>query len=280
MTTKQWIGIEEAAKKYQVSSRRINTWCKKQEITCSEIDHYLMLDEDSLLRCIERHTQLSLTEKELEKRKERLIKESEEEIFLLQSMKELTPVMRQIIKELAGMIQNDNRRRMFLFIALEGSFKEYCKQSCQNTYNMQDEYQRLIREIKNRTGFLKTYKDEMIHLKAALRLYEMYYGKDCLYTMNTENQMTKEEKEAIALLNTPIENLGFEVRASRVLCEQGIQTLRDLLELTYKYGWNRLTKIRDLGSTTQNRIMKRLQELNILDGMDEDVSYLYKYLDK
>ena len=63
---------------------------KKQEITCSEIDHYLMLDEDSLLRCIERHTQLSLTEKELEKRKERLIKESEEEIFLLQSMKELT----------------------------------------------------------------------------------------------------------------------------------------------------------------------------------------------
>lgn len=57
MTTKQWIGIEEAAKKYQVSSRRINTWCKKQEITCSEIDHYLMLDEDSLLRCIERHTQ-------------------------------------------------------------------------------------------------------------------------------------------------------------------------------------------------------------------------------
>ncbi len=98
--------------------------------------------------------------------------------------------------------------------------------------------------------------------------------------MNTENQMTKEEKEAIALLNTPIENLGFEVRASRVLCEQGIQTLRDLLELTYKYGWNRLTKIRDLGSTTQNRIMKRLQELNILDDMDEDVSYLYKYLDK
>lgn len=40
------------------------------------------------------------------------------------------------------------------------------------------------------------------------------------------------------------------------------------------------TKIRDLGSTTQNRIMKRLQELNILDDTDEDVSYLYKYLDK
>ena len=74
MTTKQWIGIEEAAKKYQVSSRRINTWCKKQEITCSEIDHYLMLDEDSLLRCIERHTQLSLTQKVQKKLPQRLKK--------------------------------------------------------------------------------------------------------------------------------------------------------------------------------------------------------------
>lgn len=29
MTTKQWIGIEEAATKYQVSSKCIITWCKR-----------------------------------------------------------------------------------------------------------------------------------------------------------------------------------------------------------------------------------------------------------
>lgn len=32
MATKQWIGIEEAATKYQVSTRRIITWCERQEI--------------------------------------------------------------------------------------------------------------------------------------------------------------------------------------------------------------------------------------------------------
>ena len=37
MTTKQWIGIEEAATKYQVSTRRIITWCKRQEIIYSEV---------------------------------------------------------------------------------------------------------------------------------------------------------------------------------------------------------------------------------------------------
>ena len=40
--------IEEAAKNNQISSRCINTWCIKQKIISSEIDHYLMLDEDSL----------------------------------------------------------------------------------------------------------------------------------------------------------------------------------------------------------------------------------------
>ena len=37
MATKQWIGIEEAATKYQVSTRRIITWCERQEIIYSEI---------------------------------------------------------------------------------------------------------------------------------------------------------------------------------------------------------------------------------------------------
>ena len=37
MATKQWIGIEEAATKYQVSTRRIITWCERQEIIYSEV---------------------------------------------------------------------------------------------------------------------------------------------------------------------------------------------------------------------------------------------------
>ena len=47
MATKQWIGIEEAATKYQVSTRRIITWCERQEIIYSEVGDYLMLDENT-----------------------------------------------------------------------------------------------------------------------------------------------------------------------------------------------------------------------------------------
>lgn len=153
MTTKQWIGIEEAAEKYQVSIRRINTWCKRQEITFSEIGHYLMLDENSLLECIERNIQLNLTKEEFERRKEKLIRENEENLFILQSLEPLTPMMRLIIKELAGMIQDENRRRMFLFVTLEGSLKKYAKESCQDFYYIQREFQILIRDIQSRIGF-------------------------------------------------------------------------------------------------------------------------------
>ena len=58
MATKQWIGIEEAATKYQVSTRRIITWCKRQEIIYSEVGDYLMLDENSLTDCLERNIRL------------------------------------------------------------------------------------------------------------------------------------------------------------------------------------------------------------------------------
>ena len=104
MTTKQWIGIEEAATKYQVSTRRIITWCKRQEIIYSEVGDYLMLDENSLTDCLERNIRFSLSEEEHKRRMDEKMKENEEEFFLLQSLKELTPLIRLIIK---GACRND-----------------------------------------------------------------------------------------------------------------------------------------------------------------------------
>lgn len=280
MKAKQWIGIEEAARKYQVSSKRINTWCKRLEITCTEIDHYLVLDENSLQECIERNTQLCLTQKELEQREEKLIRESEEKLFILQSLKELTPMMRLIIKELAGMIHNENRRRMFLFVTLEGSLKKYAEESCQDFFFIQREFQILMREIQSRIGFLKNYKYEITHTKALLRLYEMKFGRNLFNRelVQQENPILQERREAIELLNTNIRDFGFDNRVEKILTQGGIETLQDLLKLTYKYGWNRLTKLHNFGPTTQTKVIDRLQLMNILDK--EEGCYLYKYLDE
>lgn len=280
---KQWIGIEEAAEKYQVSSKRIHTWCEKKEIISSKIDHYLMLDENSLEECLERHKQLSLSDHELKCRMNKIIGENEEEVFILQSMKELTPIIRLVIKELAGMIQNDNRRRLFLYIALKGSVREYSDETCYDYYKVRTEFESVLREIKSRAGFLKIHKDEMIQLKSILRLYEKKYGKEMLIEdlkkiKEVEASALKEKKEAIELLKTPISKLNFDMRSERVLTKNGIHTLHDLLQITYKYGFGRLCKLPDFGPVGQRRVINQLKILNIVD--DELISYLYKYMDE
>ena len=81
MATKQWIGIEEAATKYQVSTRRIITWCKRQEIIYSEVGDYLMLDENSLTDCLERNIRFSLSEEEHKRRMDEKMKENGKGFF-------------------------------------------------------------------------------------------------------------------------------------------------------------------------------------------------------
>ena len=63
-----------------------------------------MLDENSLTDCLERNIRFSLSEEEHKRRMDEKMKENEEEFFLLQSLKELTPLIRLIIK---GACRND-----------------------------------------------------------------------------------------------------------------------------------------------------------------------------
>ena len=92
MATKQWIGIEEAATKYQVSTRRIITWCERQEIIYSEVGDYLMLDENSLTDCLERNIRFSLSEEEHKRRMDEKMKENEEEFFSTSITERVNPI--------------------------------------------------------------------------------------------------------------------------------------------------------------------------------------------
>lgn len=83
-----------------------------------------MLDENSLTDCIERHIRFSLSAKELNEQMANKLKEKEETFFISKSLKKLTPLFRLVIMELAGMIHNDNRKKLFLFLSLQGTVEE------------------------------------------------------------------------------------------------------------------------------------------------------------
>lgn len=288
MTTKQWIGIEEAATKYQVSIRRIITWCKRQEIIYSEIDDYLMLDENSLTDCLERNIRFSLSEEEHKRRMDEKMKENEEEFFLLQSLKELTPLIRLIIKELAGMIRNDERRQLFLYTVLQGNIKDFSVRKRMKYRQAQKAFEGLVQEIKSQAGFLRTYKEENIRLRATVRMYEMKsrqngFDNDMLMReaeeTNPEIFIPEDIKAAKALLDTPIAELKFDIRSQRIISEADIKTLRELLQITSQYGFRKLRDmLRNFGLVSQKKVEKRLKELNVLDVAGN--CNLYRYLDE
>lgn len=289
MTTKQWIGIEEAATKYQVSPKRIITWCKRQEIINSEIGDYLMIDESSLIDCLERRIRFCLSEEEHKRRIDDKMKENEEELFLLQSLKELTPLIRLIIKELAGMIRNDERRQLFLYTVLQGSIKDFSVQKRIGYRQAQKEFDGLIKEIKTQTGFLRTYRKENIRLRALVRAYEMKFGIDTSGADMLDEAQKKDTspgaffpedmKAAMALLDTPVTELKFDIRSQRIIFEADIKTLRELLQITCKYGFRRLRdRLPNFGLVSQRKVEERLKELNVLDA--EGNCTLYRYLDE
>ena len=288
MATKQWIGIEEAATKYQVSTRRIITWCKRQEIIYAEVGDYLMLDENSLTDCLKRNIRFSLSEEEHKRRMDEKMKENEEEFFLLQSLKELTPLIRLIIKELAVMIRNDERRQLFLYTVLQGNIKDFSVRKRMKYRQAQKAFEGLVQEIKSQAGFLRTYKEENIRLKATVRAYEMKFrqiGFDNDMLMieaeetNPEIFIPEDIKAAKALLDTPITELKFDIRSQRIISEADIKTLRELLQITSQYGFRKLRDmLRNFGLVSQKKVEKRLKELNVLDVAGN--CNLYRYLDE
>ena len=152
----------------------------------------------------------------------------------------------------------------------------------------QKAFEGLVQEIKSQAGFLRTYKEENIRLKATVRAYEMKFrqnGFDNDMFMreaeetNPEIFIPEDIKAAKALLDTPITELKFDIRSQRIISEADIKTLRELLQITSQYGFRKLRDmLRNFGLVSQKKVEKRLKELNVLDVAGN--CNLYRYLDE
>lgn len=285
--TKQWIGIEEAADKYQLSAEQIYKWSKGSEVTFTEVDNYWLLDEDSLMECIYRNIRVSLAQEELDARAAELLKVNKERLFVLQMLKELTPPIRIILKMLADMIVDEGKREFFLLVALGGDMQKYASVHGRKYNEVKREFEKLVWEVGHNSKFLESYWKEHTLLKAKVRRYEQILrqpmnGKG-VPEINVEEvedsslpDMKKHER-ALSLLDTSVFSLGLPTRAQRMIIKGGMETLRDLLRFIRKNGVDGLCCFSQLGPVSAYNVGVRLQELNILDK--EGNSYLFPYLE-
>lgn len=79
------------------------------------------------------------------------------------------------------------------------------------------------------------------------------------------------------LLHASVINLGFPLFAQRIIMEEGIENIKDLLRFIREDGMEGFCRFRQLGPVTVAKMEARLRELNLLDEKGD--SYLYVYLD-
>lgn len=130
------------------------------------------------------------------------------------------------------MIRNDERRQLFLYTVLQGNIKDFGIRKRMKYRQAQKAFEGLVQEIKSQAGFLRTYKEENIRLKATVRAYEMKFrqnGFDNDMFMreaeetNPEIFIPEDIKAAKALLDTPITELKFDIRSQRIISEADIK---------------------------------------------------------
>lgn len=279
-----WIGIEKASDKYKVAGKRICQWCQRREITSSEIGGYLMIDEDSLVSRLEMKKQEQISRTELENKMAEIVRGNEEDLFVLGSMKELTDIMKVLIMELGDLLDSDNKRTLFLYVALKGSMEEYAAENNMTVEMTRNLYTSVMRDIKQRAGFIKSYKEERILLKAKLRMFEI--GQHTLpkkiipLSVQTEIPLLKKQEKSIPddvkkILSTTLFDIGFDTRVRNCLTVLQIETVEDLLVYTRKHGFDKLLTLNHMGRGSYDKLMNILREKNIVNEKDECGFYGY-----
>lgn len=315
METTKWISIREASEKYDIPPEKMRVWMERQEVTYAQIGNRLLVDKDSLLRCIGRYVRQSIAEEELEERVAELLREKEEKYFLCKSLLELTPITYLLVYELAEVIRMEEKKELFLFVTLQGGdIEEFARLKNRPEKEVQEDYDYVIREIKACNGFLLNTKEKMLALKSKLHQYEMYFGelgpeqervraiaatirKPSYKARARMLEMAPAEKrsqtaalvkampytnasgeilpEPEDLFVTSLQDLGLEKRAHFRLTEVGIQTVGDLLRFTRLCGFPALCKFPGITPDILKRIIRKLEYLHIIDGNGRCPFYEY-----
>lgn len=271
----KWIGIHKICKKYSVSPKNIYQWSSRGEITISILDDCPMVDEDTLLKYLERKKIKALYAIELKKRNEDFIRENEEQFFLIKMMIPLSPIMHVLIMELSRVISNDKRRELFLYLALNGDINQYSEKYNIDIETVKTTFKSVIREVRHNSNFLLKLRSIDITQRAEIASQRLINTIDSTTNQNDRDTVRAPEN-IVKLLSTHISEMGFDARSQHTLIQNKIRTLADLLLYTKEHGFSKLLNLSKYGVGSLEKLKQHLREIGILDNADK--CNLYKYL--
>lgn len=247
--------IQKMAQKHGIDESVIRGWANLGYIVSSRINNVMMVDDDSLTRYLDAHKSKGLSEGYLEKiikekvlEREVLLSRFEDELFQLKTQALYQPLFHTIIEELGGLITDDHLREIFLAIS-HGEPISRVAVRYQMTYAQAiTTYSSILRKLGEHPERIATYRN---------RVMNDLFGK---YGMDNP-------------LNISLEKI-VDCHAQNVLkTEAEIITVRDLLQYTSEYGWNKLKSIKGMGRITYEHVIKTLYNANfIVVGEDKSIT--------
>ena len=240
-----WLTIKQLSEKRGIAETTLRNWTNLGYITSATIDGIIMLDDDSLTSYLDAHQTKGANKESLED----LIREKEleckmilsrldDELFLLKTQRLHQPLFHIIIQELGQLITNDSQREIFLAISTGEPISRVAVRHNMTYQETIEAYSYILKKLSENTERIATYRN---------RTMTSLFGK---YNMDNPTDI-------------PINRL-FNERACHILHKLEIETVRQLLQFTYQYGWSRLKRLEGLGKTTYNEILNALYNANFI----------------
>ena len=268
------ISIEEAARITGFPYEEIEDWVKSRKITSFHTRTGTRMVDPENLRDFIAHIEhlgiqklyLQLVIQDKEEEADEIIAQYDDYLFCLRSLKNISPLLKQIIAELSTFIDDKQDRYIFTEITSGAKILDVAKR-CDISYDrMCYRYKNIVLRLQENTGFLAEYKK-------TISCQDLEIERLRLEKRNMEYDIPTDAARRISL---PVTSLTLSPYIRKCLQKLELETMEDLLRYARKKGLDSLLKIPGFGPLGLDQLKFQLEKHKIMNKAGD--SDLYQYI--
>ena len=293
----EFITLEEAARITGFPSQEIQQWAISKKITSYVVKQGVRLVDLTNLREFISHIErmgiqklyLQLIIQDKEEEINEIISQFDDYLFCLRSLKNISPLLKQIIAELSTFIDDKQDRYIFTEITSGAKILDVAKR-CDIFYDrMCYRYKNIVLRLQENTGFLAEYKktiscQDLEIERLRLEKRNMEYELRTLYKAVLKSGLSLDAPkssfdiptDAARRISLPVTSLTLSPYIRKCLQKLELETMEDLLRYARKKGLDSLLKIPGFGPLGLDQLKFQLEKHKIMNKAGD--SDLYQYI--
>ena len=293
----EFITIEEAARITGFPSEEIQQWAISKKIASYVVKQGVRLVDLTNLREFISHIErmgiqklyLQLIIQDKEEEINEIISQFDDYLFCLRSLKNISPLLKQIIAELSTFIDDKQDRYIFTEITSGAKILDVAKR-CDISYDrMCYRYKNIVLRLQENTGFLAEYKktissQDLEIERLRLEKRNMEYELRTLYKAVLKSGLSLDAPkssfdiptDAARRISLPVTSLTLSPYIRKCLQKLELETMEDLLRYARKKGLDSLLKIPGFGPLGLDQLKFQLEKHKIMNKAGD--SDLYQYI--